>query len=108
MTDSVDHNVLELLPNTQDSVLLRSHRGYFKNELKKLPAEKLWEIIVELLLSYNHDVPDKTKMNYDQMLELCVFLKETDEMFRNLEQIAILQSGLDKDSNPGPNDDDKA
>ncbi|HJW19274.1 MAG TPA: hypothetical protein VJ571_01795 [Candidatus Nitrosotalea sp.] len=103
MTRSVDHNVLELV-STQDDVLLKSHHGYFEKELKKLPAEKLWEIIVELLLPYNHDVPDQTKMSYEQILELGVFLKETDEMFRNLEQIAILQSGLDKASNLGPND----
>ncbi len=103
MTSNVDHNVLELV-SAQDGMLLKSHHGYFQKELKKLSAEKLWEIIVELLSSYNYDVPDKTKMSYGQILELCVFLKETDEMFRNLEQIAILQSGLDKASNPGPSD----
>ncbi|MHB8602752.1 MAG: hypothetical protein ACYC6W_03495 [Nitrosotalea sp.] len=62
--------------------------------MRKLPIEKLWEIIEELLLLY-HDVPDKTSMSYEQVLELCLILKEGDEMFRDLEQIAILRSGID-------------
>lgn len=47
------------------------------------------------LLSDHHDVPDKTKMSHEQVLELCVVLKEIDEMFRNLKQISILKSELD-------------
>ena len=63
-----------------------------------MSINKLWEIIDELL-SHQHDVPDKTKMNYEQVLELCIILKEIDEMFRNLEQITVLKSELDKTLN---------
>ncbi len=99
MTTSVKCDVLDLPSNLQDWADLRSHHEYFEKELGKLSIEKLWEIIDELLLLSSHDVPNKTKMNYEQVLGLCVVLKETDEMFRNLEQIAILQNGIDKASN---------
>jgi len=41
-------------------------------------------------------MPDKTNMSYEQVLELCIILKESDEMFRDLEQIIILRSGMDE------------
>lgn len=81
-------------PNVQGCSRLRSHHKYFEKELRTLPIEKLWEIMDELLSSH-HDVPDKKKMNYEQVLELCVVLKEIDEMFRNLNQISILKNELD-------------
>lgn len=74
---------------------MNSHRKYFEKELRKLPVEKLWEIIDELL-STSYEIPDMTKMDYEQILELCVILKETDELIRNLEQIAILKNGVDE------------
>ncbi len=92
MTTSVDRNVWKSL--SQDCILVRSHYEYFERELRKLHIEKLWEIMDELLS--NHYVPDKTKMSYEQTLELCVVLKEIDEMFRDMGQISILKSELDK------------
>lgn len=77
---------------------MKSHHKYFEKKLRELPIEKLWETIEELLSSH-HDVPDKADMDYEQVLELCVILKEIDETFRNLEQVAILKSELDKISN---------
>ncbi|MDE1813303.1 MAG: hypothetical protein KGI05_01435 [Thaumarchaeota archaeon] len=95
MIITVNYNVVDFLPSTKDCVYLRSHHKYFEKELRKLPIEKLWEIVEELL-SFHH-VPDKIGMDYEQVLELCVILKEIDEMFRNLEQVAILKSELGKD-----------
>ena len=66
--------------------------SYFRDELKKLSIQDLWKIIEELL--HDHDIPDKTKMNYEQVLELCIILKETDKRFRELTQIAILQEEI--------------
>lgn len=72
---------------------MKSHHQYFEEQLRKLPIEQLWKIIDELLLL--HDMPDKAVMNYAQVLKLCIVLREADEMFRNLEQIAILKSEID-------------
>ncbi|MGB9125625.1 MAG: hypothetical protein WA833_08650 [Nitrosotalea sp.] len=71
---------------------MKSHHKYFEKQLRGLPIEKLWEIVDELLLPYP-SVFDKT-MNYEQVLVLCIILKENDEMSRNLEQITILASAL--------------
>ena len=73
---------------------MKPHNEYIENQLRTLPVEKLWKII-ETLLLLHPDMPDKTVMNYDQVLELCIILKEGDEMFRDLEQIAILKNGID-------------
>ncbi len=99
MTTNVKYDVLDLPSNLQDWADLRSTHEYFEKELGKLSIEKLWEIIDELLLLSSHDVPNKTKMSYEHVLGLCIVLKEADDMFRNLEQIAILQNGIDKASN---------
>ncbi|MGI0087303.1 MAG: hypothetical protein ACREBI_05025 [Nitrosotalea sp.] len=77
---------------------MNSHHKYFEKELRKLPTAELWQIIEELLSS-RYKMPDKSMMNYEQVLELCIILKETDEMVRNLEQIAILKNGLEDNSN---------
>ncbi len=74
---------------------MKPHNEYIEEQLRKLPIEKLWEIIEELLLLH-HYMPDKTNMSYEQVLELCIILKESDEMFRDLEQIIILRSGMDE------------
>ena len=89
------YNVSDFSPLAKDCIYLKSHHVYFEKRLRELPIEKLWEIIGELLSSH-YDVPDKTEMDYEQVLELCIILKEIDEMFRNFEQIAILKSELDK------------
>ena len=73
---------------------MKPHNQYIEKQLRTLPVEKLWEII-EVLLLLHPDMPDKTVMNYEQVLELCIILKEGDEMFRDLEQIAILKNGID-------------
>lgn len=73
---------------------MKPHNEYIEKQLRTLPIEKLWKII-ETLLLLHPDMPDKTIMNYEQVLELCIILKEGDEMFRDLEQIAILRSGID-------------
>ncbi|MDE1770557.1 MAG: hypothetical protein KGI28_08415 [Thaumarchaeota archaeon] len=73
---------------------MNSHYKYFKKELGKLPIEELWKIIEKL--SIGHKIPDKTMIDYEQVLELCVILKVADEKFRNLEQIAILKKELNK------------
>ena len=90
-------NDFDFFPNAKDFIYLTSHHEYFEKKLRVLPIEKLWEIIEELL-SFPHDVPDKTEMDYEQVLELCIILKETDEIFRNLQQVAILKSELGKTS----------
>lgn len=86
----IDGNIFDSSPSTKDCFYLKLHHEYFEKQLRKLPIEKLWEIIDELLL-FHPNMPDKTTMNYEQVLELCIILKESDEMFRNLEQIAILR-----------------
>jgi len=93
------NDVLDLLSGEKDRhVYLRSYHKYFKKELRKLPIEKLREIVDELLSSHQ-DVFYKTEMNYKQVFELCVILKEIDEMFRNLEQVAILKNEFHKTRN---------
>jgi len=59
-----------------------------------MSTDELWKIIEELLPK--EEIPDKTSMNRQQVLELCVMLKETDEMFRMLGQIAIMRQEIDK------------
>lgn len=73
------------------------HIEYFKKKLGKLSDEKLWEIIEELLLPYSNAF-DKKSMNHDEVLELAVILKASNELFRNLEQIALLKHELDQAS----------
>jgi hypothetical protein len=80
---------------------LKSHHEYFEKQLRVLPIEKLWEIIDDLLL-LRSGVFDKTAMNYEQVLELCIILKERDEISRNLEQISILANSSDDISEDKP------
>ncbi len=70
---------------------------YFKKKLGELPNEKLWEIIEELLLPYPNEF-NKKSMSRDKVLELAVILKASNELFRNLEQIALLKHELDQAS----------
>jgi len=73
----------------KNRVLQSKDSRYFRGELKKLSIEDLWKIVEEL--SHYQAIPDKTKINYEQVLELCIKLKEADQIFRNLAQIAILK-----------------
>jgi hypothetical protein len=76
---------------------LNLHITYFEKKLGELPVEDLWVIIEELLLPHDNAF-DKKSMSYAEVLELAVVLKSADEIFKNLEQIAIMKKELD-----GPN-----
>ena len=67
---------------------------YFEKKLGVLPVEDLWVIIEELLLPHPNAF-DKKSMSYDEVLELAVVLKSSDEIFKNLEQIAIMKDEVD-------------
>lgn len=55
----------------------------------------MWSLIEEVL-SHLDGIPDKTKMNEKQVLELYNIVKEADEMFRMLAQIAKLKKAIDE------------
>ncbi len=40
-------------------------------------------------------MPDRNTLNREQAIDLCAMLEEVDELFRNLEQIAILKKEVD-------------
>jgi len=65
---------------------------------KKPSTEEMWVLIEKILLQYD-DMPDKTKMSDDQVFELYSMVKEAGEMFRMLNQIAILKKAIDDMSN---------
>ncbi len=77
-----------------DRSRLKLHVKYFEEKLGKLPVEDLWVIIEELLLPHPN-VFDKKSMVYSEVLELAVVLKSADEIFKNLEQIALMKQELD-------------
>lgn len=54
----------------------------------------MWDFIEKILLPYG-DMPDKTKLSYDQVFELYSMIKDADELFRMLAQIAILKKAID-------------
>jgi hypothetical protein len=60
----------------------------------KPSIDEMWNFIEKILLPYD-DMPDKTKMRDDQVFELYSMIKEADEMFRMLVQIAILKKAID-------------
>ena len=55
----------------------------------------MWSLIEEVLASCD-SMPDKTKMSEEQILELYDIIKEANEMFRMLAQIAKLKKAIDK------------
>lgn len=55
----------------------------------------MWSVIEEVLTPWD-SVPDKTKMNDEQVLKLYYIIKEADEMFRMLAQIAELRKAIDE------------
>jgi fructose-1,6-bisphosphatase len=77
-------------------VLKSKNSSYFRGELEKLSIEDLWKIIEEL--SHYRGISDKTKINYEQVLDLCIKLKEADQIFRDLAQIKILQEESERSS----------
>lgn len=77
---------------------MKLHVKYFEKELGKLPVEDLWVVIEELLLPHDNAF-DKKSMNYAEVLELAVVLKSADEIFKNLEQIAVMKKELDGPGN---------
>lgn len=81
-----------------DRSRLKLHVKYFEEKLGKLPVEDLWTIIEELLLPHPNAF-DKKSMSYSEVLELTVVLKSADEIFKNLEQIAMMKQELDDASN---------
>lgn len=77
---------------------MKLHVKYFEKKLGVLPVEELWKIIEELLLPHPNAF-DKKSMSYSEVLELAVVLKSSDEIFKNLEQIAIMKDELDEVNN---------
>jgi len=73
---------------------LRLHVKYFEERLGQLPIEDLWVIIEKLLLPHPN-LFDKKSMSHAEILELAVVLKSTDEIFRNLEQVAVMKKEFD-------------
>ena len=55
----------------------------------------MWSLIEETLTPLD-SVPDKTKMNSDQILKLYNIIIEANEMFRMLSQIAELKKAIDE------------
>lgn len=51
-------------------------------------------MIIEKLLLPHPNLFDKKSMSYAEVLELAVVLKSTDEIFRNLEQVAVMKKEL--------------
>jgi hypothetical protein len=71
---------------------LKLHVKYFEKKLGVMPVEDLWVIIEKLLLPHPN-VFDKKSMSYSDVLDLA------DEIFKNLEQIAIMKEEVDGISN---------
>lgn len=77
---------------------MKLHVKYFQEKLGVLPVDDLWVIIEELLLPHPNPF-DKKSMSYAEVLELAVVLKSSNELFKNLNQIAILKDAIDNASN---------
>lgn len=60
----------------------------------KPSIDDMWVFIEKILLPYD-DMPDRTKLNDDQIFELYSMIKEADELFRMLAKIAILKQAID-------------
>jgi len=55
----------------------------------------MWSLIEEVLAPWD-SVPDKTKMSEEQVLKLYHIIKEANDMFRMLTQIAVLKKAIDE------------
>ena len=55
----------------------------------------MWSLIEKVLTPWGI-VPDKTKMNNEQILKLYHIINEANEMFRMLAQIAKLKKAIDE------------
>lgn len=73
---------------------MKLHVKYFERKLGELPVENLWVIIEELLLPHDNAF-DKKSMSYAEVLDLAVVLKSANEIFKNLEQIAMIKDEVD-------------
>lgn len=73
---------------------MKLHVKYFERKLGELPVEDLWVIIEELLLPHDNAF-DKKSMSYAEVLDLAVVLKSANEIFKNLEQIAMIKDEVD-------------
>ncbi len=62
---------------------------------KNITIEQMWSLIEETLAPLN-SMPDKTKMNYEQVFKLYSIINEANEMFRMLKKIAILKKSIAK------------
>lgn len=62
--------------------------------MSKPSLDEMWSFIEKILLPYD-DLPDKTKLNENQVFELYIMIKEADELFRMLSQIAVLKHAID-------------
>ena len=62
--------------------------------MSKPSIDEMWDFIEKILLPYD-DMPDKTKFSDDQVFKLYSMIREADEMFRMLAQIAILKKAID-------------
>ena len=55
----------------------------------------MW-LVIEEMLSPCDSVPDKAKMSEEQIVKLYSIVKEADELFRMLQQIAELKKEIDR------------
>ena len=55
----------------------------------------MWSFIEEVLAPWN-SLPDKTKMNDEQILKLYHIIIEADELFRMLAQIYVLKNAIEE------------
>ena len=70
------------------------HTNKFQKN-KQISDDQMWSLIEEVLTPWD-SVPDKTKMSEEQILKLYHIIKEADEMFRMLAQIAKLKKAIDE------------
>ena len=70
------------------------HTNKFQKD-EKISVDQMWSLIEEVLTPW-YSVPDKTKMSDDQVLKLYHIIKEADDMFRMLAQIAELKKAIEK------------
>ena len=70
------------------------HTNKFQKD-NKISVDQMWSLIEEILAPWDI-VPDKTNMTEEQVSELYHTIKEANEMFRMLAQIAKLKNAINK------------
>jgi hypothetical protein len=58
--------------------------------------DEMWQFIDNIMRS-NELVPDKASLTYEQVFSVYSKLLEIDKILREIEQIKILQKGIDED-----------